>query len=249
MLYVAGGEIMLKIAVLDDEPVFLSEFTAFLHQLTAEHETTNIDSFTDSSAFLQSPEQYDLIFLDIDMPGLSGIDIAALLRTRHVETTLVFVSAFEHFVFETIRYTPFRFIRKSRYRTELPEAVESFLQKRSAPEQTILVTAPSGGALPVSLTETAAFYAVRHDIFLLNVAKESIPVRPRELIMEKLEQQLQPHGFLRPHKSWLVNYRHIHQIYRDEVILDCGEHVPMSRRRTSEIRQQYGILLRDEDML
>ena len=100
MLYAAGGEIMLKIAVLDDEPVFLSEFTAFLHQLTAEHETTNIDSFTDSSAFLQSPEQYDLIFLDIDMKLSNGMEAAKRLRKIDGQVALIFETQLAQYAVE-----------------------------------------------------------------------------------------------------------------------------------------------------
>ena len=63
------------------------------------------------------------------------------------------------------------------------------------------------------------------------------------------EQQLQPHGFLRPHKSWLVNFRHIHRIHRDTIVLSSGKSIPMSRRRTNEIREQYGILMREVNRL
>ena len=129
----ARGDTMLTIAAVDDEPEFLSELTDALHKLTEHMEETRITAFSDSTAFLQANEPFDLIFMDIDMPVINGMEVAALLRERNSNAALIFISSYEHFVFESIRYMPFRFIRKGLYQKELPEAVQSFLKERRNP--------------------------------------------------------------------------------------------------------------------
>ena len=245
----ARGDTMLTIAAVDDEPEFLSELTDALHKLTEHMEETRITAFSDSTAFLQANEPFDLIFMDIDMPVINGMEVAALLRERNSNAALIFISSYEHFVFESIRYMPFRFIRKGLYQKELPEAVQSFLKERRKRAQTFTIPSDSGEKQSVPIPEIAAFYTVRHDVYLLKSDQESILICSRDMTLEMLEQQMQPHGFLRPHKSWLVNFRHIHRIHRDAIVLSSGECIPMSRRRTNEIREQYGILMREVNRL
>ena len=72
-----------------------------------------ITSPSGKKRFLCGQTEYDLVFMDIDMPELSGIDIASQLRKNNQNSDLIFVSAHPHFVFEAIRYTPYRFIRKT----------------------------------------------------------------------------------------------------------------------------------------
>ena len=87
-----------------------------------------------------------MVFMDIDMPGLSGMETAALLRERNCNTTLIFVSSYEHFVFESIRYMPFRFIRKSLYQEEVPEALQSWFAIQSNQKQSITLRTGTGNA-------------------------------------------------------------------------------------------------------
>ncbi|MBR2087221.1 MAG: response regulator transcription factor [Oscillospiraceae bacterium] len=240
---------MLTIAAVDDEPEFLSELTDALHKLTEHMEETRITAFSDSTAFLQANEPFDLIFMDIDMPVINGMEVAALLRERNSNAALIFISSYEHFVFESIRYMPFRFIRKSLYQEEVPEALQSWFALQSNQKQSITLRTGTGNANTFLLSEVIGFYAVRHDIYVLKQPHDSIQLYGRDMTMEKLEELTADTGFLRPHKSWLVNFRYIHQIFREEIILKSGDHIPLSRRRTNEIRLQYSKLLRERDRI
>ena len=240
---------MLTIAVVDDDPYFLAELSEALAKWTENYGAAQITPFSDSAAFLQSSEIFDMVFMDIDMPGLSGMETAALLRERNCNTTLIFVSSYEHFVFESIRYMPFRFIRKSLYQEEVPEALQSWFAIQSNQKQSITLRTGTGNANTFLLSEVIDFYAVRHDIYVLKQTHDSIQLYGRDMTMEKLEELTADTGFLRPHKSWLVNFRYIHQIFREEIILKSGDHIPLSRRRTNEIRLQYSKLLRERDRI
>ena len=98
---------MIRIAMCDDETMFLQTYQKKVSELFQEHNVDcKIDTYTDARRFLEDCEKtsYDLIFLDIDMPGLSGIQLASKFRDKGLDTTLVFVSSHDDFVFETFRY-------------------------------------------------------------------------------------------------------------------------------------------------
>lgn len=123
---------MIKIAVVDDEEMFILSFQKDLDRLFKQN---NVDflitSFTNGNEFMASYEEakYDLVFLDIDIPYINGIEIASAIRSKKINTELIFVSGHDNFVFESICYAPFRFIRKAELLLDTEEAVFSFCKK------------------------------------------------------------------------------------------------------------------------
>ena len=120
---------VIRIAMCDDEAVFLQTYQRQISELLLEHnEICKIDTYTDTECFLEHCEKnvYDLIFLDIDMPEMSGIQLASKFRDNGVDTTLVFVSSHDDFVFETFRYNAYRFVRKNKLLSDTQEMISSF---------------------------------------------------------------------------------------------------------------------------
>ena len=64
--------------------------------------------------------------------------------------------------------------------------------------------------------------------------------------MQDLERQLTPWGFLRVHKGYLVNYRYIHMFKGNDIILEDGTAVPVSRRKMAEVKEQYMDLMQEK---
>lgn len=249
---------MLRVAIMDDEADFIEKFRPLVEQNLALHGFEfRIFPFTDGDQFRAAylEEEFDLIFLDIDMPSLTGIEVASDLRSCNATSTLIFVSAHNHFVFESIRYAPFRFIRKEYVTHEIAEAMREYKKLYERRHHTIKLELEGEGTASVNTSQTAYFYAVRHSLFLYNSKKESLRLAARTYTMEKLEKLLTPHGFIRIHKSYLVNYSAIYQIQTDHILLteeasrNGRDVLPLSRRRTAQVREQYRILMRGEAML
>ena len=74
-------------------------------------------------------EDFDVLFLDIDMPDVSGLEVAKKLRQKHLDIILIFISAHEQYVFESIEYNPFRYIRKNRIEKELMPCLKAAYQR------------------------------------------------------------------------------------------------------------------------
>ena len=74
-------------------------------------------------------EDFDVLFLDIDMPDVSGLEVAKKLRQKYLDIILIFISAHEQYVFESIEYNPFRYIRKNRIEKELMPCLKAAYQR------------------------------------------------------------------------------------------------------------------------
>ena len=76
-------------------------------------------------AIQEEKTSIDILLLDIDMPGISGLEVAKALREAENDIIIIFISSYDNYVFESLEYSPFRFIRKSRINQELKLALRA----------------------------------------------------------------------------------------------------------------------------
>lgn len=247
------GYQVIRIAMCDDETAFLQTYQKKVSELFQEYNTDcKIDAYTDSRAFWEhcAETPYDLIFLDIDMPELSGIQLASKFRDNGLDTTLVFVSSHDDFVFETFRYNAYRFVRKNKLLSDTQEMISSFCASLKTKSVIVRLDVDRQRALEQKVSDIAYFYSIRHDIYFLNAQNESIRLAMRTYTMNELEKQFIEKGFIRVHRSYLVNYAWILQIKGDQVYLkNCQNKISLSRGRSEEVRLQYQRLIREDGVL
>ena len=104
--------------------------------------------------------------------------------------------------------------------------------------------------LEQKVSDIAYFYSIRHDIYFVTAQKKSIRLAMHTYTMNELERQFTEKGFIRVHRSYLVNYAWILQIKGDQVYLkNCQDKIPLSRGRSEEVKLQYQRLIREEGVL
>lgn len=242
---------MIRIAVVDDEIVFARQLRSMIDFLF-EKEHMEIQSYVYKNAhdLIQAHRmnEFHLLFLDIDMPEMSGMELAAKIRETNLTTTLIFVSSHSDFVFESFRFSPFRFIRKEWVQKELPDAIHSYCENYNKNNEIVRLTLTDKKMVSEKLSEIIYFFSIRHHICYVTKS-ETKELNAREYTMEKLEVQLGKSGFLRVHKSYLLNYRYVYHIGTESVDLtvDTLSCLPISHRRISEIKKQYQFLMRGDD--
>ena len=242
---------MIRIAMCDDETMFLQTYQKKVSELFQEHNVDcKIDTYTDARRFLEDCEKtsYDLIFLDIDMPEMSGMELAAEIRAMNSAAALIFVSSHSDFVFESFQFQPFRFLRKEWLAEELPDAVKAYCENYAKSGQTARLVLDDKRIVTKKLVEVVYFFSIRHHIYLVTL-EETAELSAREYTLEKLEEQFSRSGFLRIHKSYLLNYRYVYHIGNDTVELTPHrlKKLPLSHRRSAAVRKRYQYFMRGED--
>ena len=195
-----------------------------------------------------SAKAFDLLLLDIDMPGTDGITFANRLRDRKNPIDIIYISNREDKVFESLRSSPCGFIRKSRFLQDMAEIVDAYLASRGTKREMpslVVQTRDSVASLPL---DKIRFIEGNRKSQLVHVEGHPEPYGVRGP-MQELEDELVPQGFIRIHKGYLVNYRFIRRIDDTDVVLDNGERVPLSRRKIPEVREQYLMLMQEQGAL
>lgn len=233
---------MIRTAICDDEPATLD----YLHEhITKEFKRQGteikIDKFTSGQDFLNAHkvEPFDAIFLDIDMPEISGFDVAERIGENAL---IIFVTTHDELVYSSIKFQPFRFIRKTHLDKELSEtltAVNERISKRIAKRKIHFQTKERGIYLLVDEIEYIEVYG--H--WLRVVVNKGDPIECYGSLSE-LEKQLQPVGFVRTYKSYLVNLKYVYSLERTKVVMDDKAEIPLSRYKTNEVKEKFKEYLR-----
>lgn len=231
---------MIHAAICDDEIPLLPYLSSAIHACFERLDVTlELEVFSSPRELLARAAQvppFSVAFLDIDLPDVDGITLAQRLSETAPDTVCVFVSAQEDRVFEALRTHPFAFIRKHSFQADL-NAVASDLAALLAPPQEPICSFQDALGKNHTLELNHTIYIEAQDKYLSIVTTDDrILVRHT---LSQLEQSLEGYQFLRIHKSYLVNYRFVRRFRGEQVILENGQELPLSRRRAAQVRKQF----------
>ena len=232
---------MLKIALLDDDKTALLISKGAIESFFQEKNIAiSLDAFSSPVNFLAmaKEENYRLVFLDIDMPELNGLEVGEQIKAINPQTDIIYLSQREDLVFDTLKLHPFGFIRKSKIIQDFANVLELFVN-------TVLNTNSENKKITLSSkTETIAadidqiMYIEGNRNYQTFYLKDG-SVFDARVLMGDLENKLKEHGFIRVHKGYLVNYLYIRQIAVNEVCLTNNKKLPLSSKRKDEIMEEY----------
>ncbi len=176
---------------------------------------------------------FDLIFMDIELPGMSGFELAAKLCRDCPSTYLVFVSAQESFVFDALEYSPLWFVRKGNLEWDMTRALQKYLDITAVTRVSYRMKEGFGiRELPVK----DIMYIEGSGHSLMIVQANGCQLR-KYGSLKSMEEELEGCYFLRIHKNYLVNQQYIAEVGTREVHLTNGNVLEMGRDRKNEIRE------------
>lgn len=228
----------LKIILCDDDPAFLETLNGQLHSVFRRlNKKAEISLFSTPSAL--SAEQMvdcDMAFLDIDFDGgeQNGIDIASQLRQVNEQAMVFFVTNFIEYAPAGYEVRAFRYILKR----DVDQVLERYVlqaMEELAQGQEYLRLQSRDEEETIPLENIRYFEVMDHSVSIY--ADDRIHTLNTPL--SGLEEQLDGHGFLRVHKSFLVNMHFIRKFRSRECILNDGTTLPVSEKNYGKQKQKY----------
>ena len=219
---------MLSIAICDDQQDSLETIEEELHRssknLNVEIETHLYTDGNDMLGLMKNNKDYfDVVFLDIDMPKISGLDVAAKMRSINQEILLVFISAHEQYVFDSIDYSPIKYIRKLKMHDEIELALKKANKCINSRNTKTIIIKTGDGEI-----------RLRHDD--INNGK-AIELKERKTI-KSLYEELDDEDFVQIHSGGIVNVKYIYEYSGYSITLDNETKLVVSRSRMKEVKEQ-----------
>ncbi len=231
---------MIKIAVCDDDRIMLDHLAEKIGEYYAGG--CEIRKYENGEGLLSDIRKqiFDVLFLDIDMPGMDGMQLAEKIRDGNGHVKIIFVTNKDNLVYKSIKYTPFRYIRKSHMCEELQEAVKE-LEKALSDDSRTGMFATELGDICIKLKEITYAEVYNHTLTIHTEDRKLTLCRT----LDDFEEAIGDLGFIRTHKSYLVNYRYIRSFAGNFAILDDDTEIPVSKKRIKEVKLKYQILSRN----
>ncbi len=227
---------MIEIVICDPDTAFAKNLSERIRQEFKQyHINVQITIRADSISLLRnSTPDTQLYFLEIRIPGLSGIQTAKKLRQLNPCAELIFVSNDADAVFDTFCCQPLRFIRKNRIFQELPEAIKAFLLLQQKKQPAALIPA-STDEIWLRLSDLIYVESSAH---YLNFYCEKIQFHTCGNIDDYWEK-LKPFYFVQPSKKYLVSCRYIAKIGEHEILLTNHTLIQMETVQKNAVQTAY----------
>lgn len=181
---------------------------------------------------LDTFNQYDLVFLDIEMPPASGMELAAKLKELQYDGEVIFLTSYTDYMQDAFKVRAFRYLQKPVREDQLEEALcaaEEELQ-----QQYLVLTGEK--VFRIKIQDILYLEAVHNETYIVTKTGELV-VRSS---MREIYEMLDPAEFIQTHKSYVVALRAIRYVGNQEVVLqELQPRIPLSRRRQQEVRKAY----------
>lgn len=233
----------MTIAICDDERILCEQIERLIRK---EKPNCQIELFSCSEELLRAEKHFDIIFLDIRMGKVNGIEAAKRLRNKKEEAILIFITGIKEYVFEAFDVSAFHYLLKPIEEQKLIEVFTKAVAetvKKQEQEQRFFIK--SKGRTIILNRKDILYIESQNRMVNIHTSKEILEIY---YDMKNLEKQL-GEGFYRCHRGYIVNMGYIVEYEKDSISLTNGESIYLSRRNYKEFVKTYMDYLKNGGLL
>lgn len=231
---------MWQVAIVEDEDEAAKTLAEYVARYGREfgHEF-NVTRFPTAVQFGAAKRDFDLVFMDIDLPGMNGMEAAGLMRSYDERTPIIFVTNLAQYAVRGYEVDALDFIVKPvsyyHFSMRMDKAVR--IMRRSARDQIAVST--RAGVIVIPLADLMYVETINHDLVyhLVGVDDEELP-RVRGSLA-KFEEQVAGGPFLRISSGCVVNMDHVRSVQTGILHMSNGETLYASRARKREVLETF----------
>lgn len=229
----------MKIAVIEDEKSHRDLLIHYLEEwCRGQERSVTLETFGSGESFwfrYEEEQDFDVLFLDIKMPGMNGMELARRVRERDGDIVIVFATGVSGYLQEGYEVEALYYLLKPLSEEKVARCMEKALVRR---RQEHFVTLHGEEEILKVSQECINYVEARGRGCCVGRVKVQEELEVRESLSE-LESLLEPGEFMKCHRSYLCRIGNICHVDREKVEFDDGSSIPVSRRLYQQVNQRF----------
>ena len=228
----------MKIAVCDDDKKDREALISLLREYEQSRgKGFDIEEYDSGEVLLENNaalQGCQIIFLDINMARLSGLEAAVAIKNLYPKILIVLVTAYMNYALEGYKVKASRFLVKDDLSLTITECMDALVGEIEQETQIIEVPFVEGN-IKLKVSDIIYIETAKHkNVFYTKESSYSIYKK-----LDEIENELQSFGFVRIHLSFLVNMRYVRKISSYVMTLTTGKEISVPKARYAEVKKQY----------
>ena len=177
----------------------------------------------------------DVVLLDIDMPNMNGFEVAKYICKEHKYVKIIFMSAYDNFVYSAFEFYPFAYLRKSHISDELPKVLKRIFEKIHEPDKQLKLITIEG--IKIIDVNSILYVESKHNYYsLYSISGKEYVCRGT---LAEFEKDILKFDFFRIHAAFIVNLEYVEKILEKGYISVKNKTLPIAQRRVKEFKKVY----------
>lgn len=233
------------ICIVDDDQLYLETMRKFIESQRVFKEC-DVHSYSNSSDPRIMKKEYDLYFLDIDMPEISGFELAVKIQKKYSDAIFLFVSSHNEFVYDSFKFSAFYFVRKDHFDADMNDALHRAYEKFSKREERYIVET-RGNKAALRYSDILYFEKIDNKLLIatLNYG-DFYMVKTMKALNEEID--LKKHHFSMINSGTCVNLACVTRLNGYDIYLKNNFNLRTSRRYFHDFKEDYEKYLMERDV-
>ena len=232
---------MIKVGFCDDDLSILNEINVLLDKYRVERNRdiryAAFQSPLELLAEIEKGMRFDILFLDVIMPGENGIEVAREIRKFDTNVKIVFLTSSEEFAVQSYTVGAYFYQLKPIWEESFYRLMDEAVSECKKEQQCSLILKCKTGIVRIELEKLEYCEVIgRTVVFHMADGKTAERVGSMD---ELYSQLMQYENFLRPHRSYLVNMDYIQTMSYKAIIMCSGAEIPLPRGKYAEFKDKY----------
>ena len=230
---------MIRIAICDDE---LQELSRISKLISRYYDQKNVafrcDAFSNATELLETMQKsvYDILLLDVLMPGINGIQAAHEIRGYDQDIKIIFLTSSPEFAVESYAVDAYYYLLKPATETKLYPILDKIYLEALRTEESLSIKSASG-MIRISY----------HKLEFLEVMNKKLYFHMSDKSVKEVHGSLSNHEdkllsrkeFIKAHRSYIINMGYIEELRNTTILTASGHSIPISRLLVTQVRNSY----------
>lgn len=227
----------MRILLCDDEPVYMEQIQDYLSEFFKKNKLQEPEyaAFDSAEALMEDTGTGDIAFLDVEMPGISGIHVGEYLKNKNPNILIFIVTAYSDYLDEAMRFHVFRYLSKPVDKMRLFRNMKDALYQYNTSVKKVAVETKDG-VCSIFMTDIVCVETRDRKVFLHTIKGEFVSVRNMDYWLEQLDRGC----FFRTHRSFIVNMKYVKEFDKTLVRFENSDLIAyLTRRKYKQFKDAY----------